>query len=122
MKEIYEANRDRADFLFVYVREAHPSDSNWADPKVDLKEPKTSDERRAAAKTCLSELKLDMPTVIDDMDDTASMSYSAWPERIYVIDRDGKIAFRTALGPMGFAPKKAGEALAKMFRSTDDDE
>ncbi len=107
--------------MFVYIREAHPSDSNWADPKTDVKEPKNDAERSAVAKTCLKELKLAMTTVVDGMDDAVAMRYCAWPDRIYIIGTDGKIAYRTDLGPAGFSPKKAGEAIAKLFRSSDDD-
>lgn len=121
VRELYELNRDRADFLFVYIREAHPIDSNWADSKANLKEPTTLEERAAASRTCCRELKLDMPTVVDELDDTVSMRYCAWPERIYIIGTDGRILYRNALGPFGFKPKEAGQALARLFSSVDDD-
>ncbi len=38
------------------------------------------------------------------MDDAVNKAYSAWPDRIYVIGVDGKIALMGGQGPRGFAP------------------
>jgi hypothetical protein len=58
---------------------------------------------------CNSKLKLSLPTVVDEMGDTVNMLYRAWPERIYVIGLDGKIAYKSGIGPWGFKP---GDAMA----------
>jgi len=107
--------RDRAEFLLVYVREAHPSDCNWPDNDVALKEPTTIEERAAAAKLCVEKLKFTMPAAVDGMDDATSLAYTAWPERIYIVGTDGKIAYRTGLGPFGFKPKDARAALERLL-------
>jgi type I thyroxine 5'-deiodinase len=99
----------------VYVREAHPSDSNWADPAQPIADPTTLAERGAVASQCCAELGLSLPTVVDDMQDTVNQRYRAWPERIYVIDRDGRIAYRGGIGPFGFAPKEAERALEQVL-------
>src|SRR5438128_9281194 len=111
VETMYQANKERADFLLVYIREAHPSDSNWGVKGMTQTEPKSLDERIEAAKKLRDKAKLTMPMVVDEMDDVVNMRYGAWPERIYIIGVDGKIAYRTALGPDGFVPKKAREAL-----------
>jgi hypothetical protein len=63
------------------------------------------------AARCCSDLALSLPAVVDDLEDTVNQRYRAWPERIYVIGRDGKIAYKGGLGPFGFAPKEAEQAL-----------
>ncbi len=50
------------------------------------------------------------------MGDTVNQLYKAWPERIYVIDRNGKIAYRSAIGPWGFKPRQAGRALRRLLQ------
>ena len=53
--------------------------------------------------------------MVDDLKDTVNQMYRAWPERIYVIDREGVIAYKGGLGPFGFAPADAEKALAKLL-------
>jgi type I thyroxine 5'-deiodinase len=99
----------------VYIREAHPADSNWADPQAALDDPRDLDERRKAARRCGSALKMSMPSVVDGVDDAVNMRYGGWPERIYVIDRAGRIAYKGGIGPMGFKPREAEGALKKLL-------
>lgn len=105
-----------AEFLFVYIREAHPADSNWADDTIAVADPTTQAGRGEVASTCCSKLELTLPTVVDDLEDTVNQRYRAWPERIYVIGKDGKIAYKGALGPFGFKPEEAERALEKLLR------
>lgn len=112
---MHQAYKDQAEFLFVYIREAHPSNGSWADDGVKLVDPADLDKRGDAAGSCASELNLTMPSVVDDMDDTVNLLYSAWPERIVVIDTAGKIRYRGKLGPFGFKPREAKKALGELL-------
>ena len=49
-------------------------------------------------------LEIDIPALIDEFDSTTEKAYTAWPDRLYVIDRDGRIAYKSRPGPFGFAP------------------
>jgi hypothetical protein len=80
---------------------------------VALADPKSITERRAAANTCCQSLKLSLPALVDDMEDTANREYAAWPERLYVIGKDGKIAYAGGMGPFQFSPKECAEFLEK---------
>jgi hypothetical protein len=99
----------------IYVREAHPVDSNWADPQLAIPDPRDDAARRGVAGTCRAKLGLTMPTVVDGLDDAVSLAYNGWPERIYVLRPDGTIAYRGGLGPFGFDPRAAGDALATLL-------
>jgi type I thyroxine 5'-deiodinase len=98
----------------VYIREAHPSDSGWADPQVDVEQPKTAEERREVAGSCVKDLKLSIPTLIDTMENRTDKAYSAWPDRLYLIDQEGKISFKGGPGPFGFKPDDLEAALKKL--------
>jgi len=50
------------------------------------------------------------------MDNAASEAFAAWPERIYVVGVDGRIAFKGGPGPWGFDPPAAGAALDEILR------
>ena len=52
-----------------------------------------------------------MPVLVDDMGDAVSTAFASWPERIYVIDADGRIAFAGGPGPWEFDPAAAADAL-----------
>ena len=49
------------------------------------------------------------------MDNAAMEAFSAWPERIYVVDSDGRIAHPGAPGPRGFEPAVAEAALRELM-------
>ncbi len=56
-----------------------------------------------------------MPFLIDDMKDTANRSYDGWPDRLFVIDVNGTIAYRGAPGPKGFKVDEAEGALRNLL-------
>lgn len=97
------------------MREAHPTDSNWEDPTLDVLDPTTDLERRAVATRCADSLNLDVPMAVDGVDDAVNMAYSAWPERLYVLKPDGTIHYKGELGPSGFKPMAAATALAELL-------
>ena len=44
-------------------------------------------------------------------------AYSAWPERIYIIDPSGKIVYKGGNGPTDFYPEEARQFLEKAYRT-----
>ena len=92
----------------VYIKEAHPSDG-WVTPGneragISIADPKTYDERAKVAEKSCTLLKLSLPCVVDGIDNAVNTAYSGWPDRLYVIDAQGKIAVMGGQGPSGFAP------------------
>ena len=63
------------------------------------------------AKDCVKDLKITIPCLLDDMNNTVDKAYSAKPDRLAVIDINGRIAYHSARGPWGFKPKEAADAL-----------
>ena len=45
-----------------------------------------------------------VPALIDRIDNKTQIDYDAWPDRIYVVNADGTIAYNGAKGPRGFEP------------------
>ena len=56
-------------------------------------------------------LKYRLPVAIDGIENAADKAYAAWPERIYVIGTGGTIVYKSGMGPFGFKPDEAREAL-----------
>ena len=89
-------------------------ESNVRD-QVVFKQPKTFDERRKLAAVLVDRLKYRAPLAIDGIEGPAEKAYGAWPERIYVIGTDGKIAYKGGMGPFGFHPDEAEKELAELL-------
>jgi Iodothyronine deiodinase len=49
------------------------------------------------------------------MSNAAEGAYSAWPERLYVIDESGHIAYRGGMGPFHYDPKEVRTWLAARY-------
>ncbi len=99
----------------IYIEEAHPTDG-WEMPS-NLKEniliasAKTFLDRDEAAQTCMVKLGIHIPSLVDDMQDSTERAYTAWPDRLYVIDREGRLAYKSKAGPFGFHPATVGKVL-----------
>jgi iodothyronine deiodinase-like protein len=76
-------------------------------------EPTTDEERRAVASTCAVNLRMRIPTVIDRIDNAVASAYGGWPDRLYLVGRDGRIAFQGGEGPFGFEPDELKRAIER---------
>jgi hypothetical protein len=56
-----------------------------------------------------------MPLLIDEMDDRVGHAYSGMPDRLYVIDRGGRVAYKGGRGPFGFKVGEMEQALALLL-------
>jgi len=103
----------------VYIAEAHPVDewqvsSNVRDG-VLLHLHRSFEERLAAARLYAEKLKLNIPTVVDGMDNAACEAFAAWPERIYIVNGKGKIHYRGGPGPYEFRTEEARAAIMELL-------
>jgi len=102
----------------VYISEAHPSDvwqmeSNIRD-RVVFASPKNAEERNAIAGVCVRKLNLEFPAVLDEFGNSTEQAYTGWPDRMYLVDSQGKIVYKSKAGPFGFAPEELAAALSRM--------
>ncbi len=114
-----ERYRERVHFLVVYIREAHPEDG-WIIPEnrrsgLAVPDPKTDEERLTVASSCALNLHMRMPIVIDRVDNAVASVYGGWPDRLYLVRQDGRIAFQGGEGPFGFKPEEVERAIAEEF-------
>jgi hypothetical protein len=81
--------------------------------KIVLKDATTTEERRKVAKDFCQQFKVTLPVLVDSIEDKMESAFAAWPDRIYVIDAKGQIAYKGKPGPSGFKVNEAEEALKK---------
>ena len=116
---MYRQYGDRAAFFVVYILEAHASDvwqmqSNVSQGVV-FASPRSFQERAELAGACVRNLKISIPALLDDFGNGVERAYRGWPDRLYVIDRDGRIAFKSKPGPYGFDPTGVERALKRIL-------
>ena len=118
LHELWERFGDEADFLVVYIREAHTEDG-WVvsmnrEADIAFDDPTSNEEREAVAGACAIRLKIRMPVVIDDMSDEIASAYGALPDRLYLIGQGGNVAYQGDQGPWGFDPKGLESAIQNL--------
>ena len=87
IKDLYEEFGDEVQFLFVYVREAHPGD--------DLPAHESMTDKLQAAELLRDEEELEIPILLDDLSGKVHKKYGGMPNPTFLIDRSGRIAFRS---------------------------
>jgi hypothetical protein len=60
--------------------------------------------------------------LVDTIDDAAGARYSGMPSRLYLIDRSGKVAYKSGRGPFGFKPAELEQSLVLLLRAEADSE
>ena len=107
MEKMYREYKDIVDFRLVYIKEAHASDSrrpvNYAKEK-GITEHDDYKERCSVAEMFFKEESLTIPCLVDHMDDSVNGAYKAWPDRIFLVRKDGRLAVAAKRGPWGFEP------------------
>lgn len=117
MERMYQDYRDVAEFYIVYISEAHAEDDRFPVPyasELGIKEHKTFGERCRVADRLTKDKKLTIPCLIDGMDNATADAYQGWPDRIYLVRKDGRLGVAAGRGPWGFKPalRKADKWLA----------
>jgi hypothetical protein len=89
-----EVRRDEiSDEIWKALASKHDADG---DGRIDLSEYPRGEERFRA---------------LDRLDDQVNRDYAAWPDRLYLVGRDGRIVYAGGRGPRGFQPDELEQAI-----------
>ena len=58
---------------------------------------------------------MSIPLLVDGIDNQVGIRYSGFPDRLYLIDREGKVAYKAGRGPFGFLPGEIEQALVMLL-------
>lgn len=108
-------------FFMIYCREAHPIDGTSPGTKTIVEDPISDAERRKVAQQYVADMGLEIPTLLDGVDDAVGKAYASHPDRLYLIGKDGKVAYAGARGPMGFKPNELRAAIGKELAKENDE-
>jgi hypothetical protein len=79
---------------------------------VIFRNPKEEGERVQVAESCVRKLGIRFPALIDGMSNTVERLYTGWPDRLVLIDRNGRVVYKSSPGPFGFTPADLEKALS----------
>ena len=103
----------------VYIQEAHPTDlwqmSSNVKAGILYESPRTGEARAEIATACVKDLGVEFPALVDSIDDATERAYTGWPDRLYLIGTDGRIAYKSGPGPFGFSTEELEAALDAML-------
>jgi hypothetical protein len=122
LESLHRRFGDQVEFFVIYIREAHPInewqvESNESEG-ILFAQPETLAARTEIANVCSLRLELSIPTLIDDMENSTDLKFYALPDRLYLIGRDGRVAYRGAPGPFGFAASDLERAIEEYLGSS----
>ncbi|KAI8510480.1 Responsible for the deiodination of T4 (3,5,3',5'- tetraiodothyronine) [Branchiostoma belcheri] len=100
-----------ADFVVVYVAEAHPTDGWVMSRNADIRQHRCLEERLAAAEM-LARYDIPCPILVDTMDNASTRAYAAMPDRLYIV-LDGVCVYKGLPGPGGYHPEEVRDWLQK---------
>ncbi len=103
LNDLYEHLEDEVEFLFVYVREAHPGE--------ELGPHKKMRDKVTAAEMLRDLESVEMPIIVDDLNGRIHRKYGKAPNPTYLVDRSGRIAFRM----LNTNPKVLAEAIEELL-------
>jgi hypothetical protein len=115
LNELYRRYKDQVEFFVIYIREAHPA-QGWQVPNnvienIIVEEPRTDQERTEVAATCRLALGLEMPMLIDSIQNSIDEDYVGLPMRQFLIDAKGRVVYRGEKGPFGWNDVEFERAL-----------
>lgn len=113
INELYgEYNDEEMQFIFVYVREAHPGEKLPAHASMQ--------QKVRAAEKFREEEDIQMPIIVDDLDGTIHREYGKLPNPTYVIDKSGRVAFRSLWTRPPIVEDALEELLGRQSESGED--
>ena len=88
-------------FLLVYIAESHAVDEWPVGELIVKKQHRTLEDRIQACKECIQDFGLEMPTVVDTIENDFHETYSCWPIRFYCI-QEGNLDYIARCTPLTF--------------------
>ena len=109
---------DKVKFFGVYIREAHAEGEDQVPRNLKegiiFEQPETADEHADVAAACMLRYNFSFPMLLDTMDNDAEIKYQSWPDRLFIIDREGKIGYQGGMGPLYFDVDEFEKSLTDM--------
>jgi peroxiredoxin len=95
---------DSVSFFLLYTRESHPAENYAAHNSFEQKLAYARDLKRLE--------NIQFPILVDHLDGGIHRAYGAWPNALFVIDKDGRLIFRSNMANHGELRQFLNDLLA----------
>eukprot|EP00484_Ammonia_sp_Unknown_P030907 CAMPEP_0197024842 /NCGR_PEP_ID=MMETSP1384-20130603/5325_1 /TAXON_ID=29189 /ORGANISM="Ammonia sp." /LENGTH=135 /DNA_ID=CAMNT_0042453299 /DNA_START=184 /DNA_END=591 /DNA_ORIENTATION=- len=113
--QLYSKYHAICNFVVIYIQEAHAVDE-WKDDenKVELLQHQSMQDKIKACEQLIEIWKAEvegvdkaidegkLKIVCDEFDGRVEQAFNAYPERLYILDKDNKVALKGGYGPYYF--------------------
>ena len=86
--------------------------------KVLFATPKNEEERAFVAGSCVRKLGIKLPAVMDEFGNSSEQAYTGWPDRIYLVDTNRRVLYKSKPGPFGFKPEEIRSMLDQVAKTS----
>jgi tetratricopeptide (TPR) repeat protein len=120
LSRLYARYHDQVEFVLVYIREAHGAKS-WHSTinereGIELPDPATFEQKCKYANSCRLKLQIPFVVAVDRLDNATERAYAGWPSRVYLLDKQGRVAFNSPLDEFSFQAAALESALTLVVR------
>lgn len=112
LNDLYADRNPNVEFFFVYTREAHPGE------KLGMH--RSYEDKVKAAEALRDAEEVDIPIIVDDVRGNIHRKYGKLPNPTFIIDKSGRIAFRS-LGTRGSVINTALDELLEVQQEEGND-
>ena len=91
-ERLYQEYKDVVDFYYIYIAEAHALDDARPQELAQAKnifEHKTYTDRCTVGTMMAKDLNLQMPVIVDGIDNAVTQAYNGRPTRAFIVRKDG---------------------------------
>ncbi len=92
MEELREKYKDKGvEFFVVYSKEPHAGERRYFKKYTQHS---SYEHKLGYAKELVEQFGMKVPVLVDDLDETVVQAYGRMPNMIFIIDKEGKIAYK----------------------------
>jgi len=66
------------------------------------------------AGACVRKLGIQIPAVLDEFGNSTERAYTGWPDRLYLINGQGRVSYKSKPGPFGFKSEELSAAIREL--------
>jgi len=102
MVQLYHEFNSVADFLTIYIMEAHASDEWPQGKRIKINQHKNLLDRFEAVHKFQKENNFIIRMAIDNIDNSFCEKYSSWPEQYFIIHQNTTLLFKGEANQFGY--------------------
>jgi hypothetical protein len=104
-----------ADFCIIYIEEAHAIDEWPIGERIPVKQHQNISQRREIAQKMVSDKMIQLPVLLDSMNQDFEREFAAWPARYFVIYQ-GRVELIAVPKNCLYQPAEIRQCLEQIFK------